>query len=552
MTFGDWLAPDDSRFWNPVEFNPRHWVVRTKTGALQPFNLWSHQVVMSAALMRAYSENKFIAMVKPRKLGSSTFWTGVATQHAMFREGCFAKVVAQRDEVAQELAGVAKRFYRYCGSPYRPEELKGLKRTIEIPAHNAKLDIGSVGQDDPGRGSSGLQFLLATEICKWKNADAAWSSLLANVPAKGGMVVAESTPLFHGDPLHQLHEHALKPDSPWLSLFIPWTLVDEYAIDPPPGWNPTDDVLDYANRHGLSDAQAYWMAVKGLQDTKGRLDLFRAEYPIDVVDCWMPGGEAIFDVERLTGALKVLDGNTGVLSEEEPFKQWEKPPARDASESDVIEWKKKRFVIACDPAGSFGERDMWGIEVLNVTNCTQAAEFLGHSNAFAMAKMMADLGKEYNNATIYVESNGVGEAVLSHLIMLGYPYIYFRPEGNKPGFHSNKTSKAQAIGLLQELIHDGSFTPRSQRLIKQCLNYRGQWDGFGSRDVKGGHYDLVAAAAIVAWAWRNEGGGTKRGASAPTQAERHRAYSTYMAALDRIHSQGQGSTDRDTPWGSHL
>jgi hypothetical protein len=260
------------------------------------------------------------------------------------------------------------------------------------------------------------------------------------------------------------------------------------------------------------------------------------------VDCWLPGGDAVFSVDRLTAMLKALDGGTGVAADMSPYVENEQPEA------------KKRYLITIDPAGSFTERDKWALEVLNVSDCSQAAEFTGHSNAFVIAKLAADLGKKYNNATVYVEANGVGEAVLSHLISMGYPYIYFRPDGGKPGVHASASFKAEAIGILQQLIADGSLKLFSHRLISQLLNYRNQWDGFGesrgrNRDSKGGHFDLVAALAIAAWAWRKEGGGVKV-QKEKTLADHRRAFQDYLNALDRI--QRQGNEVNETPWGEHL
>ena len=518
------VLPDDPNFWDPNSFLPML-SVRSKSGHIVPFDLWHPQRILAAGVMRAYKERKWICHVKPRQEGSSTFFTALAYQHTAFRPGCRTSILAHKKDTSAYLASMAVRFHKHTPLQIKQKRTPGLKRTLEFPGIDSRL--------------------LATEISSWaENLGAdAWTSALNAVSDDGGIVFAESTPKFHGDQMHLISMDSDTPDSKWLKIFIPWTMVDSYAKAPPPHWRPTSVVLDYANKYTLTPSQAYWMQTSGLEKCRRNLRKFRAEYPINEVDCWTMVGDAVFDSDRLMEILKDIDGNTGLAKETKEFERYE-----------TIN-RHHRYVIAVDPASSWSKRDYTGVVVLDIDTCTVVADYLGHRDAHDMAAWLCTLGVKYNKASIYVESNGVGEAVLSHLVANGYGRIYYRSSNSPlvrsksgpriPGWHSSMKTKSEAISILQQLIIDGSLSIHSRRLVQQLARYRGQWDKL-QRDASGGHFDLVAAMSIAAWAWRYESGKTL----SPTMDKRGQALKNWKKLLRRI----DGSSDKgfNTPWGKHL
>ena len=66
------------------------------------------------------------------------------------------------------------------------------------------------------------------------------------------------------------------------------------------------------------------------------------------------------------------------------------------------------------------------------------------------------------------------------------------------------------------------------------------------RDAKGGHFDLVAAMSIAAWAWRYESGKTT-----PAEVDRRKlAKKNWDRLIRRI--DGGGNKGKNSPWGRHL
>jgi|TARA_R110000824_G_scaffold278612_1_gene466888 hypothetical protein len=535
------VYPNSPDFWDPEAYCSMN-KIRAKSGALIPFKLWDHQRILASAVSLCYDQNKWLIHVKPRQEGSSTFFTCIAAQHAMFRTGCRVGLIAHKKETAKSLSEMAVRFHRHLPQSIKPKKSVGLKRTLEFPALDSRMVVASVKDEEPLRGDT-VQVLLATEISKWSETAGpdAWASALNAVPGKDGFVIGESTPSYHGDQLHEVCMDAENPHSKWFKVFIPWTMVDEYSVAPPPSWRPDAVVLEYADKHKLNAGQAFWMQTEGLQKCRNNLEKFRAEYPVNELDCWVLAGESVFNSRVLMQMLDRIDRGTGLNVETQEYVEFRAPE------------EENKYVIFCDPAGSWAKRDMFGVQIMDVENCEQVAEYLGHCEAFKAARNLAKWSKRYNDARIYVESNGVGEAVLSHLLAMGCRNIYHRKAqamgrngySRVPGWYSTAKTKAQAISFLQELIDDESLTLYSTRCIRQLLNYRGQWDKL-SRDSVGGHYDLAASMAGAAWAWRIEVGGKWERRKLSEREQTQRNWRRLMNKIDRT-----SRTDWNSPWGEH-
>lgn len=537
----DALRADPSRFWHPSEFLP-FLKVKPKEGALVPFSLWSHQEILAAFTWRAYAEGRWLCHVKPRQEGSSTFFAGVATQHAAFIPGTRVGIMAHKKEVAKQLVKIAIRFQQsipdYEG---KAKKAAGPKNFLRLrfdgrPDEDSEIVSASAQDDEPMRGET-VQFLLATEVSSWSETGGpdAWTSALSAV-APNGFVIAESTPKHYGDELQGIWRESQEPGSRWLSVFIPWTRVEEYRSPPPPGWHPSPAVADYAHKHRLTPEQAHWMQTRGLDKVRRDFNKFRAEYPISEEDCWLQAGDTVYNSDALMAMREALDGGTGLTAfygEREVFI----PPVLG-----------HRYVIFVDPASGLKKRDFFGIQVFDVDTFEQVAEYHGHRETYQIAKIVEDFCATYNSARIYVEANGVGETLITLLKHMGLlRCIYHRKpaDGSKPvpGWWSNERYKHEAITALQELINDGSVIIRSVRLMRQLIAFRGERD---QRDDSGGHFDLAMAAAGAAWALRHESK-RKRPTVAPVVATdeiRAQATARFLVRLDR----GAGDNSR---WGRH-
>lgn len=495
-------------FWNPRYYIP-HTMLRPKRGGLVQFIPNEPQGVLCDAVLYCITTGKWLAHLKARREGASTLLTAVLMQHIMFRRGVVGGLLSNKAKGSLvSLQDMCRRQWRSIWPTHRPMIPAGLGKTIEFPDLDSKLLIESARGEEPFRGET-LHILFADEISTYPRGDEVWAAALSAVPdpQDGGFVMAASTPHHYGDAMHKLVQEAQKPASPWHFVFIPWMALPEYAITPPIQWVPSADVRTYADKYRLTAEQAYWVEHLGLPKVGGSWPKFLAEYPPDPLTCFVRSGSERFDPSRLLEMYQALPARiaTGAFGEDDLI-ILEPPDPRHA------------YILTADPASSFEGTDYWGLVVMDVQTGRQVAEFRGKRHAALMAATIVVLSNKYNGARVYVEANGVGDAVLAFLTnplagsaevdgievqtRLARGRLYYRPsvERERPGWWNSAREKAQAEGFLQQLIKDGSWTFATRRMINQLMTYRGGWVG-NQRDEEGGHFDLVSCAAIAAWAF---------------------------------------------------
>lgn len=567
------VLPTDPDFWDPRAFLPTL-SVRLKGGGERPFIMkdrYAHQILMALVLIRAYREDKWIAVLKARQLGSSTFWAAIGYQNMTWRMSVEGAIITHKESVTKALSEAVVRYYQSTPKSIRPRRTKGLKRQLEIRRTidgedkiTGKMEILTARGEDPGRGLT-LNFVLASEISSWKEnlAAKAWASIRNAVPSQGGLLIAESTPKRDGDPMHEVWIESQAAGSKFLPLFIPWTMVAEYRARPPVGWSPNMQVQQYADEHHLDIEQAFWLQTEGLSKCAGDMAIFRSEYPVNDLECWLTAGGTTFDKAALMAQLDRIDGHTHLAGAQRELEIYAHPVAgsdevlrqhqplftsgegAQLPAAEEIE-PEHEYAIIVDTASSFARRDYWAIFVGDLHECEQVAEFQGHSDANRCARLVAELSELYNEATVYIERNSIGEALIVALQSLGFTRIYYsRPAYSGrpvPGWHSSAKSKSEAIVCLQRLLSDGSLTLWSRRLVRQLLSYTSQWDRL-ARDEQGGHYDLVIVTCIFAWVYLRH---TRR------VHARQRNISVNERWRRMLRHAGSGRMQAsNTPWGDH-
>ena len=109
----------------------------------------------------------------------------------------------------------------------------------------------------------------------------------------GSEVIIESTANGTSGPFHSMAMAALKGEGEYQLIFLPWFEHEEYAEDPPEGWEPGEAVRELRDRFNLSRAQLYWAEQKNI--ARAQLDgedvgelcwRFRQEYPSTVEEAF--------------------------------------------------------------------------------------------------------------------------------------------------------------------------------------------------------------------------------------------------------------------------
>jgi hypothetical protein len=142
----------------------------------------------------------------------------------------------------------------------------------------------------------------------------------------------------------------------------------------------------------------------------------------------------------------------------------------------------------------------------------QIAEYQGKVDLDNFAKLLFDAGREYGNCMIVVENNNVGFAVLTKLVEMRYPNLYYSAKGSQdfvdnmhaqymsntvPGFTTTMKTRPLIVAKLEEFIRNKSIKINSQRMVNELDTF--VWVNGRPEAQKGYNDDLVMSLAIGCW-----------------------------------------------------
>lgn len=225
---------------------------------------------------------------------------------------------------------------------------------------------------------------------------------------------------------------------------------------------------------------------------------FRVFYPFDDIDCWLVRGRSVIPAHALERHQQ------GVLVDAPPgYSEFLSPDANSV------------YVIGVDPSGQ-AARDHAAFQVLDLRQdeWLQAARFSDNLDPLAFARKVFDTGIRYGNAKVVVENNGVGQAVISHLIEWKYPNLYYSAKG-KAGIPTTGANVDKFTGHLIDALLD-DLKLYDSMTVGQLISYKGDKrieESPGLEAVRGGpstrrrarhHWDSVSALIMAVQAARIE------------------------------------------------
>jgi len=148
---------------------------------------------------------------------------------------------------------------------------------------------------------------------------------------------------------------------------------------------------------------------------KQRDDLGDTRYKQEVLRKFVVGGDKVFTEDVLEGLEKKtkepIAKNEFGGTEYNGLWFWRYPR------------EKGKYILASDPA-SGTSKDFSAIQIFDVENYEQVAEYKGHIQTNNFAHLIKKLAMYYNEAYVVVESNSIGEAVFGELYYGKDPYQY--------------------------------------------------------------------------------------------------------------------------------
>ena len=160
----------------------------------------------------------------------------------------------------------------------------------------SKLDsgykVGTAGNRGVGR-SSTVQYLHGSEVAFWQHADDHAAGLMQAVPnERGTEVILESTANGLGNVYHKMIQEALRGESEYQLIFIPWFWQDEYTKEVEEDFKPTDEEKAYQDLYDISNEHLAWRRAKIKE--LGADWLFKQEYPANPEEAFQFSGHESF------------------------------------------------------------------------------------------------------------------------------------------------------------------------------------------------------------------------------------------------------------------
>lgn len=416
-------------------------------------------------------------VLKARQMGLTTWAAARFFLRTITRPGTLTLEVAHTREAAEEIFRIVHRFLDCLPERLRKGSLRTSRdnvRQIVFPAIDSQYRVESAADRNAGRGLT-VQNLHCSELARWPGDPGEILAGLRATMAPDAEMILESTPDGVGGCFYEEWEKAAETGI--VRHFFPWWMEPRYRATAVDEESLTEEEREMRSRYGLNLEQiAFRRQVRA--SFRG---LARQEYAEDEESCFRLSGDSVFELEPIEARLRNL------------------PQATEQRRNGEVEiWLPalpgKRYLVAVDPAGGGSEGDYSAAQVLEMDTGIQCAEFAGHVGGMELARLVADLAAEYNQAWLVVERNNHGAGVLALAeSVCRYPRIY--RQAGQAGWLTTSLSRPAMIGALDAALVEKPECFMSRRLLGECRSFVRLPDGrTGAR--AGTHDDRVMAMAI--------------------------------------------------------
>ncbi|NYF91830.1 terminase [Tunturiibacter empetritectus] len=456
------------------------------------------------AVQRAFEREcgKQNIVLKARQMGMTTWVAGRFFLKTITARGVMTVQVAQTREAAEGIFRIVQRFWECLPEDLREGPLRRSKANAGqmcFPALDSEFRVVSAGDESAGRGLT-VQYLHCSEVSRWPGDAGATLAGLRAALAPGGEMMMESTPngaygCFYEEwgraverragveqrvgVDQRVGESAGQRDSGVVRHFFPWWMEEAYVAAPVDASVVAlrEDELRLVRAHGLTGRQIGFR--RGLEASYRGLR--SQEFAEDAESCFKATGECCFEMEAVEGRLASV-GEPLEMRRGGALQVWLPPIAG------------KEYVVAVDTAGGGADGDFAAVQVIERESGMQCAELQQRLGTLELARVSAELAREYGGAMIAVERNNHGAGVLAYLDSVErYARVY--EQGGVAGWLTTAGSKPGMVSRMGALLVESSGMFFSRRLLGECRNFVAMAGG-RTGAVSGAHDDCLMAMAI--------------------------------------------------------
>jgi hypothetical protein len=429
-----------------------------------PFHLFPFQ----EKTLTQFAGNRFNIVLKSRQTGISTLSAGYALWRMLFNGDFNVLVIATKQDVAKNLVTKVRVMHELLPSWLRGGSLEDNKLSLKLQNGSQIKAIAS--SPDAGR-SEALSLLIFDEAAFIGDIDEIWTSAQSTL-STGGSCIALSTPNGVGNWFHKTWLSAEEGSNPFNTIKLHWTLHPERGDD----WRAEQEKL-LGPKKAAQECDCDFVSSGDTVIDPELLMFYKESYCQDPLE--------------KTG----FDGNLW---------RWEYPKAGSS------------YMVIADVARGDGS-DYSAAHVMDITTCTQVAEYKGKVDTKDFGNFLVELSTQYNDALLIIENANIGWATIQQVIDRQYKNLFYMSKDLKyvdvenqmrnkyraderqmvAGFSTTSKTRPLIVSKLDEYFREKSVIIRSNRLIDELFTFI--FMNGRAEAMKGYNDDLVMAFCIGLW-----------------------------------------------------
>lgn len=442
---------------DPFYFSTFVYLVHPKRGKTR-FDLYEFQ----KKVLYYFLKERFNIILKFRQAGITELISLYCLWVAMYHPNKKINIISIKDAVAKKVLKKIKYMYKNL-----PEHLKvpiingrsgelGTSTTMEFI--NGSF-IDSIPTTEEAGRSESLTLLIIDEAAIVRWADTIWAAAFPTL-STGGAAIVNSTPYGVGNFYHSKWVEAIQdPNSVFNPIRLFWQMHPERDDD---WYDEMSSALGQKRTAQEIDGDflSSGMTVFDLVDIKAIQDML-SEYPPIIT--------------RMNGQLKLFD----------------------------LPDPEKEYFIGADIAT--GRATDYSSFTLGDRSGEEAGVYKGKIPVDKFAKLLGDVGIEYNHAVVAPETNDVGLAVTSFLQDQGYPNLYYHEKilrkkrkgkaevEQYPGWLTTTKNRSAIIDGLEEDIRKDAYICKDPFFVQEAYTFI--YDGM-NRPVAMGKHNRTSSVDI--------------------------------------------------------
>ena len=504
---------------------------KSETVPLQ-HNIAQKKVWKPIALQEKYNLPVMLIILKARQEGISTYIEACIFEHINRkpnRHGC----IASMDKVSTDkVFRMCETYQTYMPSEKRNATDRASAKEIRYKyPHRSSMLCQTAGAKVLGRGGT-TQYVHATEVAFWANADNQLLGLLQEVPDEPDtMIVLESTANGVGGAFYKTYWDAVERLRNlynaggeinidvlrgYLPIFLSWQEFPEYKTPLPKGYktvpNMTPEMEEYVKEGlemgiTLTQEQIYFAQLTTQNKCGGDISRFKAEYPRTAREAFQSTGRMVFKPTDLDIMENWCRPPVATI---EFYEQDGKVKYRHVNRRQncwsVWEWPIKHHSYACfgdvaegvlsDPNDKKSDPDRSVAGILDRNHFKMPITYYGRPDTIEFGDQMIMAAKFYNYAWASPEMNSIGQSVLDAFKRADYPFIYWREhkeetvqreDSKNLGWKTTLKTRKPMIADLQKATQEHELQVFDIRFVEEMRVFI--WNPQGKPQAETGEHD---------------------------------------------------------------